>query len=1382
MSFECLLCHETMSITDKGKKTLIWQKHMGKKHGNLSLSERNRYRVDDIPAQVECLGCNGVFSDYGPSLINHISRCGLSNLVLDASRTVGEVFPESKSLKTTTKEMLVSSYQKRTTQSVTPGTRVVVNKESEESDSSNSSVSSGDPFNASIRRPSYLRASNGNSQSSIGTLLPSTGSSRSHLRSSNGNSQSSKGTLVPSIGSSQSDIGTLVPSQSSSSSDSSVRMPGSFLPSESFMGHRPGYVFKRSDLGLGYHLDRVGPLAVGRNIANLRDDASSDNLESSPLVHDALEGSHDGASVNLESDSASIQATMERSPNGLRRSARLMSVLRSQSSQSSGNITSPESSRRGPMLRSWSNGTTPHETKSPESPEDISDSSEYCPSSPDYQDAMEEPDPVDPPHPVVNRHVPAIRDPTLPLSWHPDSDNFDNTRTLIADMLGSLSSGLYDMHYSYKSSFTDCFCNLLSKITSDPVNSKADRYPLVAALLILPGVVNRMQKLKQKGIIGILQSFVAAENISTCILDYAFRLIRDFPIKMNGSKRKLSASRVDSLTRAGRLGALLREIESDSTNTGPICRTQLETEDLVRRFHPEASEEDDIKTLISNMCDDGGSLNSPQVDTEELLFAISRLPEVSASGSSGWSFRLIKFLFGADIAKLKQNHNKDSRVRLPYSAMADDLALFFNMFGSELLHPESEDLINTSRLLFIPKKNGDVRPIAIGDSLFRLYYRILNAKLAPAVGKLLAPLQLCVGISGGCEILASIAHDYLKNDDRCVMTLDLPNAFNSISRNSILVGLQHYAPELIRTFLIGYQRPNALRSCTTESSSALVGYSRTGCRQGDPLSMLYFAVSIHSALVSIHKFAMESDPSEGRQCFVSAYADDIAIMGDREHVISIFPQICNIIDEIVRVHPNARKCKLICRSFPIDWEPDEFLDGMEICSGGAKFLGIGIGSDSFVSECVEEELKSQSSSIDVLKHKLLPLQTAFAIIKYCINARPGYLSRNTETRLIKDSLIAFDNRVNESISIFTGSELIPTTEVLRHLPSHLSGLGIPMVSGPAAILALQKRLILVQQFINDHGLQFIKLPLCPKLNMDLDTFNSNEFSRLIELLPQNCNQLKYLVSGEIDEDEQTLSGLWLSWRGGSDRRFHMDDATFRMAIRMRLILDASNSVIFCPYAGTNGRHTAAVNLNDDFGHCLRCRPAIGVDKYIQTRHNLLRDALVKMIGNCLYGTQGVPQRALRSEIDVRTCIPNISPGPDLIADAVSIFDIEEVNAHTYVIDVTVADPTSAAGRTHRGKAAESAERSKRLKYRPILDSPNVTFVPFALECNGLIGGEALAFLASLRQRTMDPQAIPSFLYLASSIMAKFTAKACMAGWENANAVNAPSRRHVANRR
>jgi hypothetical protein len=703
------------------------------------------------------------------------------------------------------------------------------------------------------------------------------------------------------------------------------------------------------------------------------------------------------------------------------------------------------------------------------------------------------------------------------------------------------------------------------------------------------------------------------------------------------------------------------------------------------------------------------------------------------------------------------------------------------MFGSESLHPDAEDLINTSRLLFIPKKNGDVRPIAIGDALFRLYYRILNTKLAPAVGKLLAPLQLCVGISGGCEILASIAQDYLKNDDRCVMTLDLPNAFNSISRTSILLGLQHYAPDLLRTFLIGYQRPSALRSCTTDCSSALVGYSNTGCRQGDPLSMLYFAVSIHSALISINKFAMESDPSEGRQCFVSAYADDIAIMGDREHVTSIFPQICNIIDEIVKVHPNARKCKLICRSFPIDWEPDEILDGMEICSGGAKFLGIGIGTDTFVSEFVDNELKCQSSSIDVLKHKLLPLQTAFAIIKYCINARPGYLTRNTETRLIENSLIDFDNRVNESMSIFTGSELNPTTQVLRHLPYHQSGLGIPLVSGPASILALQKRLILVQQFINDHGILFVKLPLCPKLHTDIETFRANELIRISATWPAHDNRRKFLVSG-VAEDDYTISGLWLSWRGGSDRRFHMDDATFRMAIRMRLLLDASNSDIFCPYSGTGGRHIEAVNLNADFGHCLRCRPAIGVDKHIQSRHNFLRDALIKMIGHCLYGTQQVPQRALRSEIDVRTCIPNIAPGPDLIADVISIFDIEDVNAHTYVIDVTVADPTTVTGNVYHGKAAASAERSKRLKYRPILDSPNVTFIPFAIECNGHIGGEALAFISALRQRSLDQQAIPSFLYLASSIVAKFTAKACMAGWENANAVNAPRSRPDANRR
>ena len=46
-----------------------------------------------------------------------------------------------------------------------------------------------------------------------------------------------------------------------------------------------------------------------------------------------------------------------------------------------------------------------------------------------------------------------------------------------------------------------------------------------------------------------------------------------------------------------------------------------------------------------------------------------------------------------------------------------------------------------ARVIAIPKKGGGVRPIAIGEVLFRLLGRVLAAKLSPALGAKLAPIQ-----------------------------------------------------------------------------------------------------------------------------------------------------------------------------------------------------------------------------------------------------------------------------------------------------------------------------------------------------------------------------------------------------------------------------------------------------------------------------------------------------------------------------------------------------------------------------------------------------------------------------------------------------------------
>ena len=58
-----------------------------------------------------------------------------------------------------------------------------------------------------------------------------------------------------------------------------------------------------------------------------------------------------------------------------------------------------------------------------------------------------------------------------------------------------------------------------------------------------------------------------------------------------------------------------------------------------------------------------------------------------------------------------------------------------------------------SRVIALAKKGGGIRPIAIGEPLFRLMGRILAAKFSKELGSKMAPLQWGVGISGGGEVI-----------------------------------------------------------------------------------------------------------------------------------------------------------------------------------------------------------------------------------------------------------------------------------------------------------------------------------------------------------------------------------------------------------------------------------------------------------------------------------------------------------------------------------------------------------------------------------------------------------------------------------------------------
>jgi hypothetical protein len=143
-----------------------------------------------------------------------------------------------------------------------------------------------------------------------------------------------------------------------------------------------------------------------------------------------------------------------------------------------------------------------------------------------------------------------------------------------------------------------------------------------------------------------------------------------------------------------------------------------------------------------------------------------------------------------------------------------------------------------SRIVFIPKSNGSSRPLGIGVSWLRLFGKIINKKFAERVVLQLAPLQLCVEISGGCEITARLADIYLSRENYMgspgFLKVDASNAFNEIWQGIIYDNLRKICPELCAVFRFLYGQASYLLS----TDGQIVRSTSTGCRQGDPFSKI----------------------------------------------------------------------------------------------------------------------------------------------------------------------------------------------------------------------------------------------------------------------------------------------------------------------------------------------------------------------------------------------------------------------------------------------------------------------------------------------------------------------------------------------------------------
>jgi len=74
----------------------------------------------------------------------------------------------------------------------------------------------------------------------------------------------------------------------------------------------------------------------------------------------------------------------------------------------------------------------------------------------------------------------------------------------------------------------------------------------------------------------------------------------------------------------------------------------------------------------------------------------------------------------------------------------------------------SEPVLFGGNLITLEKKTGGVRPIAVGYTLRRITAKCANAYAASQLSDYFSPIQLGVGIPGGCEAAVHATRRYIE--------------------------------------------------------------------------------------------------------------------------------------------------------------------------------------------------------------------------------------------------------------------------------------------------------------------------------------------------------------------------------------------------------------------------------------------------------------------------------------------------------------------------------------------------------------------------------------------------------------------------------------------
>ena len=203
------------------------------------------------------------------------------------------------------------------------------------------------------------------------------------------------------------------------------------------------------------------------------------------------------------------------------------------------------------------------------------------------------------------------------------------------------------------------------------------------------------------------------------------------------------------------------------------------------------------------------------------------------------------------------------------STFISAMTRFVNLFLSGKSPPKLAPWLCGAPLTALQKRNGGIRPITAGETLRRLITSRAMNHISKTAANWFHPLQFGIATRNGTEAVVHAVRKVMQHDgsnsEYGLLSVDLTNAFNLVSRNAFLKGLKDHLPSLLActSYCCDGEAPFLWRG---EDSI----WSVRGVQQGDPLGPLLFAIALPPIAADLRKRLQESESSADSSLLLAA--------------------------------------------------------------------------------------------------------------------------------------------------------------------------------------------------------------------------------------------------------------------------------------------------------------------------------------------------------------------------------------------------------------------------------------------------------------------------------------------------------------------------------